>query len=105
MLKATMKMAGLLWMSVSVLLFESCTGITEEQLAPMVDVVWKNYKINRIFSLAASIPKNQNQEDRYDVSQVLNPENAEAVKTAMKNKEVYAHGRIVAAKVIKKPRR
>ncbi|XP_078810565.1 uncharacterized protein LOC144994948 isoform X2 [Oryzias latipes] len=98
-----MKMAGLLWMSVSVLLFGSCTGITENQLAPMVDAIWINYKINTMFSLAASIPKSQNQKDQYDVSQVLNAENAEAVKTAMKNKEVYAQGRIVAAKVIKNP--
>ncbi|RVE76588.1 hypothetical protein OJAV_G00009850 [Oryzias javanicus] len=103
LLIATMKMAGLLWLSASVLLLQSCSCIDEEQLSPVVDEIWKNYKVNNMFSIAASIPKKENQEDEYDVSQVLNTEEPEAVKTAMKKKEVYMHGRIVAATVTKNP--
>ncbi|KAF6724559.1 hypothetical protein FQA47_001305 [Oryzias melastigma] len=98
-----MKMAGLLWMLVSVLLLQSCSCIDEDQLTPVVDAIWKNYKVNNMFSLAASIPEKQNQEDEYDVSQVLNAEKPETVKTAMKRKKVYMHGRVVAATVTKNP--
>ncbi|XP_051801650.1 uncharacterized protein LOC110967728 [Acanthochromis polyacanthus] len=99
-------MAGFSWISGTLallLIAGNCVAaVDQNQLAQLVNEIWGKYKINRMFSLAASIPEKKNMNQQYDAKQVFSNENGEEVKMEIKRGNVFNKGRIVAATPLKK---
>ena len=60
------------------------------------------YRFNGMFSLAVTIPQNQNQNQDQNIQEVLTSDPANSVKNKINQDEVYVGSRMVAAKVLKR---
>lgn len=94
---------GLSWMLLAAALLllpgESGCAVNQNLLATIIDKIWTDYKLNRMFSMAVSIPRQQN---KYDIDGVLNQINGAEVVRKIKSGEVYKEGRMVAATFLTK---
>ncbi|XP_060923437.1 uncharacterized protein si:dkey-96g2.1 [Limanda limanda] len=81
---------------------EHSFAVTEDELTPLVDELLSKYGVNGMFSLAVSIPWNQNQNQNQNAQQiiqtVLRSDPADNVKNKINSRGEYLGIRVVAAK-------
>ncbi|XP_034454211.1 uncharacterized protein LOC117769410 [Hippoglossus hippoglossus] len=88
---------------------EHSFAVDQNKLTSLVNELLSKYRFNGMFSLAVSIPQNQNQNQNQDqnqganriIQEVLNSDPADDVKNKINMDEVYVGSRMVAAKVLK----
>ncbi|XP_049428526.1 uncharacterized protein si:dkey-96g2.1 [Epinephelus fuscoguttatus] len=93
-------MAGLCWMAVMVAFFlsaENSLAVDQNRLASFVNGIVRQYATQGMFSLAVSIPDNQNQ----NINDIFQSDPPDNVKNAINNGDVYKGPRVVAAKVLR----
>ncbi|XP_053271935.1 uncharacterized protein LOC128430032 [Pleuronectes platessa] len=84
---------------------EHSFAVNLNELEPLVDELLSKYRAEGVFSLAVSIPLNQNQDQTknqkqgaYQIQEVLESDPAANVENKINNGEVYVGSRVVAAK-------
>ncbi|XP_044201160.1 uncharacterized protein LOC122976643 [Thunnus albacares] len=99
-------MAGLCWLTVMLAFFlsaeNSLAAVDQNRLERIVDGILGEYRTDCMFSLAVSIPENQNQDIDQILQQVFRCDPGDNVKNKINNDEVYIGSRVVAAKVLKR---
>ncbi|XP_067441684.1 uncharacterized protein [Thunnus thynnus] len=102
-------MAGLCWVTVMLVFFlsaeNSLAAVDQNRLAEFVDGIREEYGIDKMFSLAVSIPENQNQTTGQILQQVFTSDPGNNVKNTINNHKVYIGSRVVAAKVLERDTR
>ncbi|KAL7405393.1 hypothetical protein ABVT39_028368 [Epinephelus coioides] len=102
----TKTMAGLCWMAVMVAFFLSAENtsavVDQNRLALFVNGILGEYRTEGMFSLAVSIPDNQNQNINDILQNIFRSDPGNKVKNAINNGQVYNGTRVVAAKVLKR---
>ncbi|XP_028994344.1 uncharacterized protein LOC114848204 [Betta splendens] len=93
-------MASRCWMAVvlTVLLTEHILAVDQNRLADIVNGILRQYGTQGMFSLAVTIPENQNLNINQVLQQVFQSDPAANVRNKLNNNEVYIGNRVVAAK-------
>nr|XP_043872987.1 uncharacterized protein LOC122761810 [Solea senegalensis] len=101
-------MAALLrWTAVTLVFFLStedrADAVDPQRLSRIVRGLLRQYGVKGMFSLAVSVPENQNQNQNINqiLRQVFESDPADDVKNTINNGEVYVGSRVVAAKVLR----
>ncbi|XP_049899773.1 uncharacterized protein si:dkey-96g2.1 [Epinephelus moara] len=97
-------MAGLCWMAVMVAFFlsaENSLAVDQNRLASFVNGILSQYGTQGMFSLAVSIPDNQNQNINTILQNIFQSDPPDNVRNVINNGQVYKGTRVVAAKVLK----
>ncbi|XP_044201185.1 uncharacterized protein LOC122976658 [Thunnus albacares] len=99
-------MAGLCWVTVmlafSLSAVNSLAAVDQNRLARIVDGILEEYETKGMFSLAVSIPENQNQNTDQILQEVFRSDPGNNVRNKINNGGVYIGSRVVAAKVLRR---
>ncbi|XP_042247462.1 uncharacterized protein LOC121883116 isoform X2 [Thunnus maccoyii] len=91
-MNSNLKMAGLCWVTVMLAFFlsaeNSLAAVNQNRLARIVNGILGEYRINEMFSLAVSIPENQNQDTDQILQQVFTSDPGDNVTNKIINDEM-----------------